>query len=101
MSVILFSNDAVSTLAGAITNTSLTANLAPGTGVLFPNPGGGQIFKLTFIDAATGLLNEIVNVTAITGDTITMVRAQEGTVALNWLAGDLAQSLWTAGCANA
>jgi len=101
MSTILFANNAVSTLAGAITNTATTANLAPGTGVLFPTLGSGQIFKMTFIDNATGLLNEIVNVTAISGDTITMVRGQEGTTALNWLAGDLAQSLWTAGCAQA
>lgn len=100
-STILFANNAVSNLAGPISNTATTANLTPGSGVLFPNPGAGQIFKLTFIDAATGLLNEIVNVTAISTDTITMVRGQEGTTALSWLAGDLAQSLWTAGCADA
>jgi len=105
MTTINFTNNAISTLGGAISNTATSCTLAPGTGVLFPviTPGS-QIFKLTFIDAATGLLSEIVNVTNINnaGDTIVaMTRGQEGTTALNWLANDLAQSLWTAGCAQA
>ena len=101
MAQLLFANNANSTLAGAITNVATTANLASGTGVLFPNPGASQYFLLTLVDAATGLLNEIVQVTAISGDVITMVRAQEGTVAKSWLAGDLALNLWTAGSAAA
>src|SRR5208282_4447671 len=105
MPTISFTNNAVSTLGGAISNTATSCTLAPGTGVLFPviTPGS-QYFKLTFIDAGTGLLTEIVNVTNMNnaGDTVvSMVRGQEGTVALNWLANDLAQSLWTAGCAQA
>lgn len=105
MATINFTNNAISTLGGAITNTATSATLAPGTGVLFPviTPGV-TYFKLTFIDAATGLLSEIVNVTNMNnaGDTIVaMTRGQEGTNALNWLANDLAQSLWTAGCAQA
>ena len=86
-SIALFKNNATSTLAGAITNTSLTANLASGAGALFPAPGAGQYFALTFTDAATGLLNEIVNVTNVTGDTITMIRGQEGTAAQKEMAG--------------
>ena len=94
---VLFANNASTTLAGAITNSSLTANLASGTGVLFPSPGAGQYFVGTFTDAATGLLNEIVWVTNITGDVITMTRAQEGTTAKAWHAGDFFANLWTAG----
>lgn len=97
MSNVLWANDASSTLAGAITNVATTANLAVGTGVLFPNPTNGDYFCLTFRDAATGLIDEIVHVTARSGDTITMVRAQEGTSALPWSAGDLADNLITAG----
>lgn len=93
----VFSNNAKSALAGAITSSATTANLSPGTGVEFPSPGAGQDFSLTFTDLATGTLNEIVYVTARSGDTVTMVRAQEGTVALNWLAGDIAALLPTAG----
>ncbi|MEX3914900.1 hypothetical protein AB4Y43_01450 [Paraburkholderia sp. BR10872] len=53
---------------------------------------------MTFVDAATGLNNEIVYVTGRSGDTITsMVRAQEGTTAKSWLAGDLANNFYTQG----
>ena len=95
--LILFANNALSTLAGAITNTATTANLTAGTGALFPTPSGGNYFVMSFTDAATGLLEEIVHVTAISGDTITIVRGQEGTTDQNWAAGDLAQNRLTAG----
>ncbi|WP_343743384.1 hypothetical protein [Herbaspirillum huttiense] len=96
----IFANQAQSTLAGAITPTSLTANLSPGTGALFPSPGANQYFTMIFNDAATGLLYEEVWVTNVTGDTITMIRGQEGSTALNWAAGDIAFNGWTAGSAR-
>ena len=87
--VLLFANLAKTTLAGAITNTATAAALSTGSGVLYPNPFAGQGYVGTFIDAATGLLNEIVLVTGMSGDTITlMTRAQESTTALAWNAGD-------------
>lgn len=92
-----FANNASSTLAAPISNTALSVSLAAGTGALFPNPSAGQQFALTFNDAATGLLTEVVYCTARSGDTLTIVRAQEGTVAQNWLAGDLAANLVTEG----
>lgn len=98
---ILFANNATTALAGAITNVAVTANLTTGSGALFPTPGAGQYFVATFTDAATGLLREIVHVTAISGDTVTMVRAQEGTTALAWDAGDFFVNQWTAGQAAA
>jgi microcystin-dependent protein len=95
---LLFANNAQSTLAGSITDSALTANLQSGTGVRFPSPSVGvQYFVGTLTDAATGLLNEVVHVTQVVGDTITMIRAQEGTVALAWSANDLFAELWTAG----
>ena len=101
MSTILWANNATTTLAGAISNTSTTANLATGTGVLFPAPTGSQYFVATLVDAATGLTREIVHVTNVSGDTVTMVRAQEGTTALNWSAGDIFANLVTAGTMQA
>jgi hypothetical protein len=95
--VFLFANNASSTLAGPISPSATSVNLASGTGALFPNPSGGQQFAMTFNDAATGLLTEIVYVTEVVGDTLTIVRAQENTVAQSWLAGDLAANLITAG----
>lgn len=94
---ILFANNANSVLAGSITNVATSCNLAAGTGALFPSPTGGDFFCLTFTDAATGLINEICHVTARSGDTLTLVRAQEGTTALAWIAGDIAANLITAG----
>ena len=100
---ITFANNAATTLAGAISNTSLTCAVAAGSGVLFPpvTTASGNYFVMTFTDAATGLLREIVHVTNVSGDVLTIVRAQEGTTALNWLAGDLADNLWTAGSVTA
>lgn len=95
---LLFANNATSTLAASISSTATTCTLATGTGSKFPSPTTGQGFLLTFNDAATGLLNEIVLVTGISGDTITtMVRAQENTMAQNWSKGDSASNFITAG----
>lgn len=101
MALILWSNDASSSLAAPVTNIATTAILATGSGVLFPSPTGGNYFVATFVDAATGLLNEIVHVTNVTGDVVTMIRAQEGTTALNWSANDLFSNLVTAGSLSA
>jgi hypothetical protein len=56
---------------------------------------------MTLIDAATGVIKEIIHCTARSGDVCTVVRAQESTTALAWLAGDLIANLWTAGSAEA
>lgn len=95
----LFSNNANATLAGAISNVSLALNLASGTGALFPNPNNanGEFFRLSLSDAAAQVNHEIVFVTARTGDTCTIVRAQEDTVAQAWSAGDIAANMNTAG----
>ena len=52
---------------------------------------------LTLNDASTGLVYEIVYVTAISGVTLTVQRAQEGTTAQNWNIGDFAFCAPTAG----
>jgi hypothetical protein len=98
VAIFIFANDASSDLAAPIASTATTCTVSSGTGALFPNPSAGQQFAFTFNDAATGLLTEICYVTTRSGDVMsTMVRAQEGTVALNWLAGDLCANLVTAG----
>lgn len=102
MGQILFANNAATTLAAPITSTATTANLTTGTGSLFPSPSGGNLYVGTFVDAATGLLNEIVNVSAMSGDTIsTMVRGQESTTPKSWQAGDLFNNFVTAGTMTA
>lgn len=94
---LLFANNAETTLSAPITDSATTVVLASGTGALFPSPnnGAGEYFDLTFNDAATGLLYEVVKVTARVGDTLTIVRGQEGTTALAWNSGDYATNMWT------
>jgi hypothetical protein len=101
MTTLLFANNAQSTLAAPVTTMSTTASLAAGTGSLFPSPQAGQGFYITFNDALTGLLKEIVLVTSIVGDQIlVMQRAQQGTAAQNWKTGDYVSQLYTAGDAD-
>ena len=90
MTTLLFANNAKTTLAAPISSAALTATLALGTGAMFPSPGAGQAFYLTFTDVLTGNVREIVLVTARSGDTITMVRGQDNTTAQAWLANDVA-----------
>src|SRR5215472_10768722 len=98
---ILFSNNANTTVAGSITPTSTSVNLAAGSGTEFPNPTGGDYFLVTFYDQATKTITEIAKCTARSGDTLTIVRAQEGTVAGTWNAGDIIANLVTAGTLRA
>jgi hypothetical protein len=97
-SLFIFANNASTTLAAPISNTATQLTVSSGTGAEFPTPSGAQQFSATLNDAATGLLTEIVYCTAISGDVFNpIVRAQEGTTALSWLAGDLVANLLTAG----
>ena len=92
-------NNATSVLAGAINTTVTSLQVAAGTGALFPQvtTASGQYFCLTLIQAAAPTNFEIVHVTNVSGDTFTIVRHQEGTSALSFIANDLAQNLITAG----
>lgn len=95
---ILASNNAQAVLASGISSTATTLTVNTGTGSLFPSPvSGSSFFKLTLVDAATGTLTEIVHVTQRSGDTMTVVRAQEGTSPRIWSANDIAANMMTAG----
>jgi|SRR5579872_3972094 len=94
----LFANNASTTLSAPITNTATVLTVQSGGGAEFPNPSANQQFAATLNDLATGLLSEIVYCTARAGDSFaTIVRGQEGTTALSWLAGDLIANLLTSG----
>jgi hypothetical protein len=98
---ILWSNNASTTVSGSITAGGTSVQLAAGTGALFPNPTGGDYYVATFYDQATKTQNEIIHVTAMAGDVATIVRAQEGTIAQAWNAGDIFANLVTAGTLRA
>ena len=101
MPTLLFSNNARSKLAAPINAAATSCFLTAGTGSLFPSPGANEGFYLTFNDAGTGLLTEVVLVTLIAGDEILiMERAQQGTPAQRWYEGDFASQFYTAGDAD-
>lgn len=83
---VLVKNNAYSTLASGITNSATTITLATGTGTRFPAAGGSDYFYATLIDTSNNL--EIVKVTARSTDTLTVVRAQDGTSARAYATGD-------------
>lgn len=94
---LLFANNATTTIAANMNTSVTTVTVATGAGALFPSPTGGNYFMCTLVDAATGLVNEIVKCTARSGDVITIVRAQESTTAKSWLIGDKIGNFWTGG----
>jgi hypothetical protein len=95
--IILAANNAGTKLAAAINNSQTTLTVTPGSGALFPSPTGGQYFCVTQVDAATGLVREIMHCTGRATDTFTVVRAQEGTTAHAYNIYDPLANLWTAG----
>lgn len=77
---IQFANNAVTTLFSSVLMSDTQIIVSPGGGALFPTAGGSNYFMVTVVDIATGLL-EIMKVTNRSGDTFTVVRAQENTTA--------------------
>jgi hypothetical protein len=101
MATILFANNAVSTLASNISSGVTSLTLAAGTGTLFPSPTAGQYFLVTMIPVSTGIPGEIMQVTARSGDVLTIVRGQESTTPTAYTAGDSVSNQLTAGTMNA
>jgi hypothetical protein len=79
-----FSNNATTTTTARISNTDTTVTVAAGTGALFPVLGTGEYFKATLQDTNNNF--EIVRVTARADDTMTVVRGQDGTLAVPFAA---------------
>lgn len=94
-----FTNNAASTLNAGISSGATTIVLTSGGGSLFPALSGSQYFYGTLSNATNTVL-EIVKVTARTTDTLTVVRAQEGTSASSFSTGDNFQLRVTAAGMN-
>ena len=88
MTAFIFANYVDTTLAAAASSTATSLSLSSSANL--PVLGPGEVMPLTLNDAATGLVYEIVYVTAISGTTLTVLRGQEGTAAQNWSSGDYA-----------
>jgi hypothetical protein len=84
---ILFTNNASTTLASSINSSATSITVATGTGALFPNPTSPDYFLVT-LQGISGTPIEIVKCTARSTDTLTIVRAQEGTTASSFSSSD-------------
>ena len=91
-----FSNNGKTTLSSGIT-TSATS-LAVVDGSVFPAITGSESFFLTLEDTSGNV--EIVKVTALSGNSLTVTRAQESTTARAFSAGDKAENRLTAAGLN-
>ena len=78
----LFSNNVDTTLADALSDVATSATLTDGSGLNAPTGGRYELLAI----AAGGNI-EIVRMTARSGNTATITRAQEGTTTRNWSSG--------------
>lgn len=95
MTQFVIANNVSTQLAAAASSSATTLTLASSANL--PALSAGQVMPLVLNDAATGQQYEVVYATDITGATLTVNRAQEGTGALNWNLGDYAYCAPTAG----
>jgi autotransporter adhesin len=81
----ILKNNFSTTLAAGITAAQTAVTVASATGI--STPAAGQGILLTLEDPLDPSVNEIVSVTAVSGTSLTIVRAQDGTAAAIWPAG--------------
>ena len=78
-----FTNNARSTLSGSLTNSATSTSVADGS--VFPTLTGSDYFYATLFDGSN---NEVVKVTARSGNDLTITRAQDNTSARAFSSGD-------------
>ena len=90
-----FSNNAKTSLASALNSTATSVSVSDAS--KFPTLGAGDYTYATIAELSNSVNLEIVKVTAISGNTLTVVRAQQGTSALSFSSGDPCEVRVTAG----
>lgn len=81
---IKYQNNASTTIPGATAIGATSVVVDTGTGSEFAILGAGDYFYATIHNPTNPAIYEIVKVTALTDDTLTVVRGQEGTAARDW-----------------
>jgi hypothetical protein len=84
---VLIANNASSFLPSQVNNSQTGIVLTPGDGAKFPDPQAGEWFPVTLF-RSNGSALEICRCTGRSGDTLTVVRGQEGTIATTFEVGD-------------
>lgn len=87
-------NNAVGYLSTAISASDIGIVLQSGNGALFPSLTAGEYFYATLFSVSGTY--EIIKVTARVGDTLTIIRAQEGTIANSFAGGSRVEMRVTA-----
>ena len=90
-----FSNNAKTTITSSLTTSATSVSVTDASN--FPTLGAGDYTYATLAEAPTPANFEIVKVTAISGTTLTVTRAQQGTTARSFSSGDLCELRVTAG----
>ena len=80
-----FINNFETTLTGAITAAATSMTVANAAGLSLAN---GEVYRLTIQNADASLF-ELVDVTAISGNTLTIERGKESTTAQAWASGSI------------
>jgi len=96
MTIQLYANNAKTTLSAPITSTQTSITVAAGTGALFPSPTSGQSFQVTLVSASSSTVYEICTCTSRSGDTLTVIRGQEGTSGTPFTTSDIVANYDTA-----
>jgi hypothetical protein len=84
----IFKNRVQVSLASGIDATTTALPLTTGHGAKFGTIGAGDQIRIVFLDASSEV-SEVAYITATSGDNATIVRGQDGTIAVAHLAGDL------------
>lgn len=92
----LFKNNVTVRLAAALDNVATSCVVQSGQGAQIPTLGTNEIFVMTLDDITSGN-REVVYVTDVSGDVLTIERAKEGTSARAWTENTLMQARITAG----
>ena len=95
MSQFVYINFYKTTLSAAMTSTQTTMTVGSATGL--PTLTTGQVLPLVLTSASNNTVHEIVYVTAISSNTLTIERGQEGTAGNTWAIGDYVSCDTTAG----
>lgn len=95
----LFTNNATSTIVGALGSGTATITVQTGDGAKFPSPSGVDFAILTLTQADAESTWEEVTLTARSGDVLTVTRGTEGAASV-WSDGDKIELRITAGYLN-
>ena len=89
-----FTNNASTTIGTGINASATSLTVASASS--FPSLSGADDYCYLTLQGATNTTREVVKATALSGNTFTIVRAQDNTSAASWVAGDIVELRMTA-----